>query len=99
MEEENKSIWGKWTKNKPLNVLSNTRYFLLLLIFKDKNVKSMEKNVNLSLRLPKLPKIVVIQQVLRSSNSFSFDKFFIKYFCFSKQKTKNKAKDMKCYNQ
>ena len=59
MEEENKSIWRKWTKNKPLNVLSNTRHFLLLLIFKDKNVKSMEKVLTLSLGLLRSSKIVV----------------------------------------
>ena len=56
--------------------------------------------MNLSLRLPKLPKIVVIQQVLTSSNSFSFDKFLIKHFCFSKwNKKKYKDKDMKRYTQ
>ena len=47
----------------------------------------MEKKVNLSLRLPKLSKIVVILQVLRSSNSFSFDKFLINISVFQ-NKTK-----------
>ena len=42
-----------------LKVLSNICCFLLLLIFKDKNVKSKEKTSNLSLNLSKSSKIVV----------------------------------------
>ena len=40
-------VFDENEEKNPLKVLSNTRQFLLLLIVKDKNAKSIEKKLNL----------------------------------------------------